>query len=360
MSGLSGNNGAGPIRKESWGNTNGEDVWLYTLENSRGMRLKVSNYGAILHSLIVPDKNGHEKNVVLTYDTLEDYIADPSYIGAVVGRYANRIGGANFNLNGKNYPLSKNLGATCLHGGTFGFNKKIFQTSIINEGHEPGIRFTYLSPDGEEGFPGNLSLQVTYSLTENNEWVITYEAQTDHDTVINLTQHAYFNLTGNPDASVMDHQLAIYADDYLPSNQQQLPTGDIDPVSGTSFDFREVRVINQMLDENNLQIKYGSGFDHSWVLEKIATRRLKKAATLLEPGTGIQMDVFTTEPAVHFYSGNFLGHNTGPEFKKVFTRRTALCLETQHFPDSPHHPHFPSTVLRPGEIFTSKTVFQFQ
>ncbi len=360
MSVLSGNNDAGAIRKEPWGNINGEDIWLYTMENSRGMRLKVSNYGAILHSLFVPDKNGHEKNVVLTYDTLEDYIADPSYIGAVVGRYANRIGGANFNLNGKNYSLSKNLGATCLHGGTIGFNKKIFQASFITEGQEPGIRFTYLSPDGEEGFPGNLSLQVTYSVTEFNEWVITYEAHTDQDTVINLTQHTYFNLSGNPDASVMDHQLAIYADDYLPSNQQQLPTGDIDSVSGTSFDFREVKVINQMLDENNLQIKYGSGFDHSWVLEKISTPRLKKAATLIEPGTGIQMEVFTTEPAVHFYSGNFLGHNTGTEFKKVFGRRTALCLETQHFPDSPHHPHFPSTVLKPGEIFTSKTVFQFQ
>lgn len=348
------------IVKTHWGTVDGADVWLYTLDNGKGMKLVASNYGCILQSLFVPDKNGQPVNVVLGFDLLQDYINDPSYIGAAVGRYANRIAGASFKLNGKTYTLPANLGTSCLHGGFKGFSKRVFEVTPGSVDNNPAIRFTYLSPDGEEGFPGNLTVAVTYTVTEENEWIVDFEATTDQDTVINLCQHAYFNLSGNPGLSAMDHQLAIYTGKYLPANQLQLPAGTIDTVENTPFDFRTMKVVSQMLDESNLQIRYGSGYDHSFVLEKINTGILKKAAKLYEPGTGIQMTVHTTEPAIHFYSGNFLGTDEGIARSKKFINRTALCLETQHFPDSPNQPHFPSTVLKTGKVYKTQTIFGFQ
>ena len=347
------------ILTEHWGYAEGKEIMLYTLSNNHGMSLKISNYGAIVQSVIVPDKNDGSVNIVLGYDSLADYVADTFYIGAVVGRYASRIAGGQFVIDGKICQLTQNNGTICLHGGLHGFNKKVFDAAIFQDDHLAGIRFSYYSPDGEEGFPGNLQFQVTYSITENNEWIVSYEATTDKDTVINFTQHSYFNFKGREGGSILDHELAVYADHYLPVDELFLPTGEIMPVAHTQFDFRKMIPVKNNLTLPGTQPTAAMGFDYSWVLEKEHSSALKKAAEVYEPDSGISMEVFTTEPSVHFYSGIFLNDISADNDNQPLKKRYGFCLETQHFPDSPNQLHFPSTLLQASQLFTSKTVFKF-
>ena len=317
-----------------------------------------SNLGATLVSLFVKDSNGNFSDIVLGYDEVDDYSDDSFYIGSVVGRYANRINGDAVLINDKQYKIAVRDGGYHLHGGNVGFNKKIFNAApFILEGIQ-GISFKYTSPHLEEGFPGDLELEVLYTLDDDDQWVIEYKAVSNRPTLINLTQHTYFNLSGKPELGIGNHELQILSDYYLPVNQQQVPTGDFATVKDTPFDFTLPKIIYRDIDTRDEQLVLSGGYDHSYVLEKIHTGALKHAAVVKEPTSQRRMDVYTTEPAVHFYSGNFLEGITGKN-KSTYGKRSGFCLETQHFPDAPNHPHFPSTLLQAGEVFMSKTIFKF-
>jgi aldose 1-epimerase len=331
----------------------------YILENKKGLRMTIACTGAAVQSLQVPDRNGNLTDVVLGYDDETSYRQDDYYMGTVIGRFANRIAGNNVQLNGKPYTLNSVQSGYHHHGGIEGFNKKKFMAQpFINSKGEQSIRFKYTSADMEEGYPGELQLAITYTLTNDNAWIVEYNAQSNKTTLINLTQHAYFNLTGNPSQTVEEHELLLPAKWYLPVNDLQLPTGKIEQVAGTAFDFNTFKKIGQDINKHDEQLLLSCGYDHSYVLEQQHTQALKHAATIKENTTGILTDIYTTEPAVHFYSGNFLNNVQGKK-GMVYNRRSGLCLETQHFPDAPNHPHFPSTVLEAGQEFYSKTIFQF-
>lgn len=335
-----------------------QKVMEYTLSNENGMVVKVINYGGIMTELWVPDRDGKVKDVLLGYDSLEGYQSDTAYFGALIGRYGNRIGGAAFNLNGKRYELSANEGDNHLHGGELGFNKVLWKADTVSTPDSVAVELRYVSPDGEMGYPGTLEVQVRYELNNDNELSITYRATTDKPTVCNLTQHNYYNLRGHGEGSVLDHELILNADAYTPVGSTLIPTGELAPVEGTPMDFRKARPIGSRIEQSFEQLKHGAGYDHNWVLNKEKVGELSFAARLYEPDSGRVMEIFTTEPGIQFYSGNFLEGGKGKN-GTAYHFRYGLCLETQHFPDSPNQPNFPSTQLNPGQVYSSKTVHRF-
>src|SRR6202140_1983138 len=350
----------GTIRKQSFGKTaSGEQVDLYSLTNRKGMEVSITNFGATVVTLRVPDRAGKAADVVLGYDTLEGYENGKSYFGATVGRYANRIGGGKFSIDGKEYILPKNDGNNTLHGGIIGFNKKIWKAREIASDDAAALELSYLSPDGEEGFPGNLSVKVVFTLpADRNELKIDYTATTDKDTVLNLSNHSYFNLAGQGSGDILDHVMTLHAKQFTPVDKTLIPTGELRDVAGTPLDFNRATVIGKRIDEDYEQLVFGKGYDHNWVLASGGGKGLTVAAEAHDPKSGRMLEVLTTEPGVQFYSGNFLDGSTG-KGGKAYPRRSAFCLETQHFPDSPNHPNYPSTLLRPSAVFHSETVFRF-
>jgi aldose 1-epimerase len=344
------------MQKQSFGKTDdGQQVDLYILTNQHGMEAAITNYGGTVVTLKVPDRNGKVDDVVLGYDKLEDYAAGKAYFSAIIGRYANRIAHAQFTLNGTTYNLAKNDGDNHLHGG---FNKRVWTAKDVSSSAGQALELTYLSKDGEEGFPGNLSVKVVYTLTDQNELKMDYNATTDKDTVLNLTNHCYFNLAGQGNGDILQHQLTIRADRFTPVDANLIPTGELRGVKGTPFDFTTATVIGARIDQDDQQLKLGKGYDHDWVLNGYASGSLILAAQAYEPRSGRLLEVSTTEPGLQFYTGNFLDGIRGKQ-GKVYNRRYAFCLETQHFPDSPNHPNFPSTVLKPGQHYQTTTVYKF-
>jgi aldose 1-epimerase len=334
----------------------GQGVDLITLTNAKGVELRAMTYGAIIVSLKVPDRAGVLGDVVLGYDSLAGYVKSSPYFGAVVGRYGNRIAKGKFTLDGAAYALAVNNGPNALHGGLKGFDKVVWHADTVRNADGVGIRFHYVSKDGEEGYPGTLSATVTYTLTDAGEVHIAYEATTDKATPVNLTQHSYFNLAGSGD--ILSHVLTLNADRFTPVDSTLIPTGQLAPVAGTPFDFTTPHAIGERIDADHQQIRFGGGYDHNFVLMRADTG-LALAAVLIDPASGRRLEVRTTEPGVQFYSGNFLDGTLTGKHGVVYQRRNGLCLETQHYPDSPNHPDFPSTILRPGETYGSRTVWRF-
>jgi len=340
------------INKEAFGTTtNGKKVDLYTLTNANGLEAKITNYGGIVTSLKVPDRNGNFADIVLGYDTLDEYIKKSPYFGAIVGRYGNRIAKGKFTLNGTEYTLAKNNGPNHLHGGIKGFDKVVWNAEPVQDEMGVSLKLTYLSKDGEEGYPGNLSCTVIYTLTNENELKISYEAETDKPTVINLTHHSYFDLAGYDSGDILGHELMLNADHFTPVDEQLIPTGQIKPVKETPMDFTKPTTIGSRM----AQVK--GGYDHNYVLNN-SDGSLALAGSVYEPTGGRVMQVYTTEPGIQFYSGNFLdGSIKGKGV--IYNKHSGFCLETQHFPDSPNKPNFPSTVLRPGQKYTHLTIYKF-
>ncbi len=334
-----------------------DDLQLFTLTNSQGMEVKITNYGAIITSIKVPDRDGNLADVTLGYNEPADYVnaLEQTYFGAIVGRYGNRIAKGKFSIDGAEYTLATNNEPNNLHGGLIGFDKVVWDAEKIGDN---GLKLTYHAKDREEGFPGNLTSVVTYTLTDENEIVIDYHATTDKPTPVNLTQHAYFNLKGEGEGTILDHELSINADRYTPVDATLIPNGELAPVEGTPFDFRKAKTIGRDIEQDHEQLEFGGGYDHNWVLNR-QKDELELAATLYEPKSGRQLEVFTTEPGIQFYSGNFLSGALKGKSGKPYVHRGGLCLETQHYPDSPNQPTFPNTILHPGETYTSKTVFKF-
>jgi aldose 1-epimerase len=336
----------------------GRTVELFTITNANGIEVRAMTYGGIIVSLRVPDRQGKLDDVVLGYDTAAAYAKNDPYFGAIIGRYGNRIAKGQFTLLGKTYKLATNNGPNHLHGGIKGFDKAIWPGEPFEKEGAFGVVFTYTSPDGEEGYPGTLKVRVTYTLNDRNELAVDYRATTDQPTIVNLTQHTYFNLAGQGVRDILGHQLQLNADRFTPVDATLIPTGELASVAGTPFDFRRPTAIGARIDGDSEQLKNGHGYDHNWVLNGTGSG-LRLAARVVEPTTGRTLEVSTTEPGVQFYTGNFLdGTITGKE-GRVYKRRFGFCLETQHFPDSPNHATFPSTTLSPGEEYTSKTVFRF-
>ncbi len=333
---------------------NGKVIGLYTLTNANNMQVDITNYGATIVRLFVPDRNGRLEDIVLGYDSLAGYYNGKSYFGCVVGRYANRIAGAKFTLDGKVYSLAANNGPNTLHGGVNGFDKAVWDVQQDNG----GLTLTYTSKDGEEGYPGNLMVSVRYELNNANELSIRYRAETDKTTVLNLSNHSYFNLDGQGKGDILGHELMINAESFTPVDSTLIPTGEVIKVAGTPFDFTVPHTIGERVnDTGNEQIRFGGGYDHNFVL-KGETGKMKLAAKVVSPASGRTMEVNTTEPGVQFYCGNFLNGSEkgkGSEYKQRF----GFCLETQHFPDGPNQPSFPTTILNPGEKFRSETIFRF-
>lgn len=350
-------------KPEPFGTTaDGVAVEVYTLTNAHGLRLRAMTYGAIVVSLEVPDRRGQLADVVLGYGSLEKYLERSPYFGAVVGRYGNRIAKGRFSVDGSDYTLALNNapgGNKCaLHGGIRGFDKVVWRGEGIVQDGAQGVRFTYLSKDGEEGYPGNLAVSVTYLLTDLNEWQVVYELQTDKATPVNVTQHSYFNLKGEGSGDILGHELKIVAANFTPVDAGLIPTGTIAPVAGTPFDFTSFHPIGGRVNDRHEQLAFGRGYDHNWVLDG-QSGDLSLAASIHEPDSGRTLDVFTTEPGVQFYCGNFLDGSLTGKSGHAYKHRTGFCLETQHFPDSPNQEAFPSTLLEPGRAKVSKTVFRF-
>ncbi len=331
---------------------------LYTLHNAAGTTVQISDFGGTIVSWTAPDKNGKFDDITLGCDSLAGYQKGVPYFGALIGRYGNRIAKGQFTLDGKSYSLAKNNGPNALHGGLKGFDKVLWKATPI-EGEEPSLKLTYTAKDGEEGYPGNLSVEVVYTLQKDNSLKIDYKATTDKATVVNLTNHAYFNLKGGFDSDILDHEVTLNADKFLPVDATLIPTGELKPVAGTPFDFTKSSKIGARInDTKDEQIKFGLGYDHCWVLTD-STKNLKLAASVYEPTSGRVLEVFTTEPAIQFYTGNFLDGTITGKGGKVYKHRFGLCLETQHYPDSPNKPKFPSTVLKSGETYETTTVYKF-
>ncbi|WET50827.1 galactose mutarotase [Chryseobacterium indologenes] len=335
----------------------GDSIKKYTLTNKNGMKVEVINFGGIITSLTAPDRNGKYEDVVLGFTKPEGYFdGNPYYFGALIGRYGNRIANAKFTLEGKAYEIDKNDGPNSLHGGKEGFHTRFWNIETVQDAKFPTLKLSYTSADGEEGYPGKLTTTVFYTLTDDNALKISYEAETDKPTVVNLTQHSYFNLSGNFTKTITDHELQINADHFLPVNETLIPTGEQKAVKGTPFDFTVSKPIGKDISAEDDQLKKGKGYDHNWILNG---KGLRSIAKVYHQGTGRLMEVFTDEPGVQFYSGNFLDgkFDTKTGGKNEF--RTGFCLETQHFPDSPNQPSFPSTELKPGQKYQSKTIYKF-
>lgn len=350
------------IARAPFGRTaEGAAVDSFTLAGAGGLELTVITYGGIVTSILVPDGHGGRTDVVLGFDTLEDYVTRRGYFGALIGRYGNRIANGRFTLDGREYQLSANDGANHLHGGTIGFNKAVWRAEPWRDGDRCGLMLGHHSPAGDQGYPGTLDVRVVYTVTPSNDVTIEYEARTDSPTILNLTQHSYFNLAGDASGDILDHQLTIDADRFTPTDAASIPTGELAPVDGTPFDFTRPTAIGDRIDARDEQIRSARGYDHNWALNRMApdSDGVAFAARLRDPRSGRTLEVFTSEPGVQFYSGNKLGSMAGKR-GAAYNRRSGLCLETQHFPDSPNRAHFPSTVLRPGQRFRSRTVWAFR
>jgi aldose 1-epimerase len=349
------------LQVSDFGSTaDGQSIRSYRLVNQKGMEAVIINYGAALVSLKVPDRNGSSSDVVLGYDDLKGYEADKSFFGASIGRYGNRIGKGQFTLDGKSFQLSTNDGPNTLHGGTRGFNKRVWTAVDRSTADAQVLELSYTSADGEEGFPGKLTATVKYTLpASSNELRIDYTAKTDKDTVVNLTNHSYFNLTGDPSNEIVDHQLTLNASKFTPVDATLIPTGELRDVSGTAFDFRKPTAIGTRIAQNDEQLKFGKGYDHNWALDWVEGKGVRLAAEVFDPKSGRVLQVFTLEPGIQFYSGNFLDGTVRGKAGKLYAHRTGFCLETQHFPDSPNHANFPSTTLKPGQTYHSTTIFRF-
>jgi aldose 1-epimerase len=335
---------------------------IYTITNAHGIQVRLTNYGGIITSIKTPDRSGHFDDIVLGYDSLSGYLRATPYFGAIVGRYGNRIAGGRFTLDGTTYKLAVNNGPNSLHGGLRGFDKVIWDASPFKNASGVGFTLDYTSADMEEGYPGTLRSRVTYTLTDDDKLIVDYQATSDKPTPVNLTQHSYWNLAGDGSRDILGHVLTIDADSMTPVDTTLIPTGAISPVAGTPFDFRTPTPIGARIDQQqNQQIRYGGGYDHNFVLNRggAAADALVHAARVVDPTTGRTLDVFTTEPGLQFYSGNFLDGSITGKAGHVYRHRYGLALETQHYPDSPNHPNFPSTILRPGQTYRSRTVFAF-
>jgi aldose 1-epimerase len=345
------------VQQKPFGTHDGRPISLFTLTNSHGVEVRAMNYGGIILSIRVPDRAGKFADIVLGHETYEGYVPNPPYIGAIVGRYANRIANGTFTLDGKTYTLPKNDGPNTLHGGTEKtFNKVVWDGEALKG--KTGVAFTYLSKDGDDGFPGNLKLKVTYTLTDSNELVIDYEATTDKATPINLSQHSYFNLAGEGNGDILNHELTLNADRFTPVDKNLIPTGELRPVKGTPMDFTTSTRVGARIGDNYEQLVLGHGYDHNFVINRKA-EGLVLAARVYEPTSGRVMEVSTTQPGVQFYTGNFLDGTVIGKQGHAYKKNFGLCLETQHYPDSPNHPDFPTSILKPGETFREKTVFKF-
>jgi len=349
----------GSVSKAEFGKTpEGETVDAYTLTNSEGMEVRAITFGGIITSIRVPDRAGKLDDVVLGFNDLAGYLKNPPYFGAIIGRYGNRIGGGRFKLDSKTYTLAINNRPNHLHGGIKGFDKVVWKAESFKNGDNVGIVFTHTSPDGDEGYPGTLSLRVTYTLNNKNEIAFDYQATTDKATPVNLTQHSYFNLAGEGSGDILKHVMTIHASKITPVDQNLIPTGELAPVDGTPFDFRKPTAIGARISDNDTQIRYGNGYDHNFVLDRDGNG-LVLAAHVEEPATGRVLEVLTTEPGIQVYTGNFLDGTLTGKSGRPYKQRTGFALETQHYPDSPNKPRFPNTILKPGETYRSKTVFAF-
>ena len=338
------------ITKKDWGEVDGKKVYLFTLENENGTIVTISNYGGTVTSFVTPDKNGNKSSIIVGFDSLQPYLHQPPYFGALIGRYGNRIGDAKFSLEGTTYKLAANNGKNHLHGGIKGFDKVVWNATVPNDSI-PSLTLKYLSKDGEEGYPGNLNVTVIYTLTNDDALKIEYNAETDKATPINLTNHSYFNLSGDISNTILNHRLMIDADNYTPVDSTLIPTGEIKSVKESPFDFTSSKLIGRDIDS----VK--GGYDHNWVLNKKDTS-LQKVAVLSDSTSGRSLEVYTTQPGIQFYAGNFLDGKFINRDGKPIKLHTALCLETQHFPDSPNKPNFPSTILNPGEKYYSVTIYK--
>jgi aldose 1-epimerase len=347
------------IGKAPFGRVGDQPVDIYTLTNVHGIEARITTFGAAIVSLRTPDRAGQLRNIVLGFDSLDPYLAGVPYFGATVGRYANRIAGGRFTLDGHSYQLATNDGPNSLHGGHRGFDKRVWSAQASDSAHGPELRLTYVSASGEEGFPGELTAHVSYRLGNDDTLAIEYQATTTAATPVNLANHAYFNLGGDTSRTILGHRLTINADRYTPVDATLIPTGELRSVAGTAFDFRAAQAIGSRIDDPDEQLHLGHGYDHNWVLNKARPGTLTLAAVLSDPDSGRSLEIRTTQPGLQFYSGNFLnGKPAGTG--SVFDYRTGLCLETQHFPDSPNQPAFPSTILHRGEVYSEKTLLAFR
>ncbi|WP_399137969.1 aldose epimerase family protein [Streptomyces sp. NBUA17] len=351
--------GGGKPVKELFGRlADGTKVYRWSLENG-GTRMKVLSYGGVVQSLEIPDRRGRNANVSLGFGNLDDYVARSPHFGALIGRYGNRIAKGRFTLDGEEYQLSVNDGENSLHGGALGFDYRVWDVEPFTDGPDTGLVLHYTSADGEMGYPGTLRAKVTYTLTRRGDWRVDYEATTDRATVVNLTSHVYWNLAGEGSGTVEDHELSIAASRYTPTDAGLIPTGELARVSGTPFDFRRAKPVGRDLRDAHPQLVAAQGFDHNWVLDKGVTDRPEHVATLREHASGRTLRIATDQPGLQFYSGNFLDSTLTGTGGSLYRQGDALCLETQHFPDSPNQPSFPSTVLRPGETYRTSTVHSF-
>ncbi len=348
------------VKKTHFGKTpDGQQVELFTLVNARGTQVSVTNYGGIIVSWLVADRDGKLDDVVLGYKTLDDYVADSPYFGAMVGRYGNRIAQGKFTLDGKTCQLTINDGKNHLHGGLKGFDKRIWRAEEFIDKNGPGLVLRRVSLDGEEGYPGNLQVEIRYQLADDDSLRIDYLAATDKPTPVNLTNHSYFNLAGEGSGSILKHELMIDADRFTPVDAGLIPTGELQPVDGTPLDFRKPTAIGARIAADDEQLRRGGGYDHNWVLNKKQPGEMSLAVRVYEPTSGRVLEIFTVEPGLQFYSGNFLdGGNVGKR-GKAYEHRSGICLEPQHFPDSPNKPDFPSTILRPGREYRSASIYRF-
>ena len=358
LAGCASNNTAtGQIDKQPFGTApTGEPVDIYTLRNGKGAEARIMTYGGIVVSLKMPDKDGQFSDVVLGYDDLDSYVKKSPYFGALIGRYGNRIGGAKFTLDGTTYTLATNDGPNMLHGGLKGFDKRVWSATPGGSADGPQLILHYLSKDGEEGFPGNLDVTATFTLTHDNALRLEYMATTDKDTVVNLTHHGYFNLAGKGD--ILSHVVMIPADRFTPVDSTLIPTGVLQPVDNTPFDFRTATAIGARIGQDDEQLKFGKGYDHNWVINK-TMGDLTLMARVTEPTTGRVMEVWSTEPGLQFYSGNFLDGTITGKGGRVYEHRDAFCMEPQHYPDSPNKPDFPTTELKPGEVYHNTIIYKF-
>jgi aldose 1-epimerase len=347
----------GQISQRPFGRTkDGTPVTLFTLRNNKGAEAGIINYGGLVIFLKVSDRNGHFDDVVLGYDNLADYIKESPYFGAMIGRYGNRIAKGKFTLDGKEYTLAINNGPNALHGGIKGFDKVVWEPKVLATLDGPSLELRYTSKDGEEGYPGTLTVKATYTLAEDNALKLEFTATTDKDTVLNLTQHSYFNLAGKGD--ILNHQVTIPADKFTPVDSTLIPTGELKPVDGTPFDFRTPTAIGARIGQDDEQLKFGGGYDHNWVINK-QMGQLSLMGRVYEPTTGRVLEVFSTEPGLQFYTGNFLDGKLTGKGGWVYQFRNGFCMEAQHYPDSPNQPNFPSVVLKPGEVYRNTIIFKF-
>jgi aldose 1-epimerase len=345
------------ISSKPFGKVGDKPVKLYTLKNANGMEVDITNYGGIITKLTAPDSKGKYADVVLGFDSIDKYLAGHPYFGAIIGRYGNRIAMGKFKIDGKEYTLATNNGPNSLHGGLKGFDKVVWAAEP-GKGEDPSLTLTYTSKDGEEGYPGTLKVKVVYTLTPKNELKIDYHATTDKATPLNLTNHSYFNLAGEGSGDILGHVLTLNADKFTPTDETAIPTGELKSVEGTPFDFRKPHAIGERINDKDEQIKFGKGYDHNFVLNGKG-KDLKLAARVTEPTAGRIMEVLTTEPGVQFYTGNYLEGKEIGKSGKAYKYRHGFCLETQHYPDSPNQPKFPSSILKPGVEYNSATIYRF-